>query len=181
MPFARSIILKSNWTIATSASFRLLSSSAGLIRVSTNSWSVGVEPYKLHLYYLILLLIIFTQNSTVLHGTVGSVSPSTRVDIKSSLRQIIAWIRHIHWSSKFRSCFIHLWKLLRVVFLLASYWLVTWLQATRISYPFNRCWPTLLSRSISPHLPTWPVMGSVPPPLGWLIRKVGIPLLGFRH
>ena len=121
MPCARSIILKSNWTIATSASFRLLSSSAGLIRVSTNSWSVGVEPYKLHLYYLILLLMIFTQNSTVLHGTVGSVSPSTRVDIKSSLRQIIAWIRHIHWSSKFRSCFIHLWKLWRVVFLLVSY------------------------------------------------------------
>ena len=83
-----------------------------------------------------------------------------------------------HWSSKFRSCFIHLWKLLPVVFLLGSYWLVTWPQATQISYPLNRCLPTLPIRSISPHLPTWPVTGSVPLPLGLLARKVGF-LTGF--
>ena len=93
--------------------------------------------------------------------------------INQKVTQIIVCVSHIHWSSKFRSCFIHLWKLWRVVFLLASYWLVTWPQATRISYPLNRCLPTLPSRSISPHLPTWPVTGSVLLPLGLLARKVG--------
>ena len=120
IPACKSLTSKSSCIIAIKALFKFDSNSSGLIKVSTRETSVFVEPYNLLCCYLrCLILVIYTQNSTVVHGTKVSLPVCTRVRIQSSRWANIVWVALIifHWTC-------HLLMLLCVASL-GLWWLVT--------------------------------------------------------